>query len=137
MKTKYKYYSLRFPNIIASLCFEIQHKFNATYIDLPFLLPMESELCEYRGADIITYENRKYYIANEKMDVCFKTKSHFQERCFGVINVTKSLPKYVFWTTFYDESLENLMAEFKGSSSIRVYADPARSSITLRCDDNV
>lgn len=135
MKIKYSYYSLRFPSELAVLCFQIQKFMNATYIDLPFLLPTESKLCEYRSTDILTYQNRRYYVANAKMDVYFKSKPYVQKRYFGVINISENAPEYVLWTTFYDEKIENLIIAFKGSRHIRIYADPMRMSATLKCDD--
>jgi len=135
MKTKYSYYSLRFPSSIASLCHRIQAEFDATYMDLPFMLPLESELCEYRETNVIVFENREYYVASEKMDVCFKSQSHLKERLFGVINITKDDPKYVLWSVFYDEKLEGLLSGFKGSICLRKYNDPVRCCVTLKCDD--
>lgn len=134
MRIKYSYYSLRFPSDVALLCLQFQRTFNATYVDLPFLLPIESGLCEYRETDIITFEGREYYVANKMMDVCFKSKGRLKEHYFGVINVTNSVPEYVLWAAFFDDKVERLVAEFKGSTNVRIYTNPARISATLKCD---
>lgn len=135
MKTKYSYYSLRFPNSIASLCHQIQTEFDATYMDLPFMLPLESKLCEYRETNVIFFENREYYVASDKMDVCFKSQSHLRDRLFGVINITKDVPKYVLWSNFYDKKFKGILLEFKGSINLRTYNTPAHCCVTLKCDD--
>lgn len=135
MKTKFSYYSLRFPDRIASLCLRIQENLCASYIDLPFLLPLESKLCEYRECETIIFENREYFAANGKMDVCFKSKRALREKLFGVINVTESVPEYVLWTTFYNEELKALLAEWTEDEKIRVYPNPARCSVTIKCHD--
>ena len=132
MKIKYSYYSLRFPKDIALLCFKVQENLNASYLDLPFLLPVGSAICEYNESYIIAFESKNFFVANEKMDVCLKTDKHSDVRYFGVINITSSDPEYVFWTTFFDERLTELISSFKGSSQIRRYSNPMRMSATLK-----
>ena len=136
MKIKYNYFSLRFPNKIALLCLQVQDLLNAKYIDLPFLLPVESKFCEYRDADFITYENRKYYVANDRMDVYVMDKAFAKERYFGVINISRNTFEYVLWTNFYDKKIEGMMAALKGCINIRIYNNPLRVSATIECDDD-
>lgn len=134
MKIKFSYYSLRFSAPIAWFCHRLSEEFNAEYIDLPFLLPTESGLCEYKASKIITFENRAYYVADENADIHFKSIEYSQGLYFGVINITRSVPEYVLWATFYDEEIGRMLKESNVASHLRVYANPNRFSATLKCN---
>lgn len=144
MKIKYRYLSLRFPDLLATLCHLVEVQLNAYYIDLPFLLPIDSNKCKYNMADTITFMGKKYYMANEKMDVCFKAGDFLPSRCFGLINVatdgystdfqrydTAAELKYIFWCNFVDNGVISILESFEGESDIRIYSSPSRVSATL------
>lgn len=135
MKIRYSYYSLRFPSNIASICVQFEKELNARYVDLPFLLPTESKVCEYKGADIIEYKSEKYYVANKEMDVCFYSPIYLNNRCFGVISISEEVQMYVLWTNFYDEKIHEIITNFSGENSARVFSNPHRVSVTLKCGD--
>lgn len=144
MKSTYSYFSLRFPIKLAKICHCVADELNASYIDLPYLLPIDSVTCKYRYADTISFIGRDFFWANEKIDVCFLTSKTFPPRCFGLINISqgqyfvdicsqRTELKYIFWSNFYDDKIKELLNSFDGARDIRVYADPERISATLRC----
>ena len=135
MKIKYSYYSLRFSSELASLCFRFQEELDAEYIDLPFMLPTEAKTCEYRNAKIITFENEKYYIANKDVDIFFRPKHYLDGRFFGLINITDSITRYVFWANFYEEKIVDILSSFEGMIQFRIFENPSRISATLECGD--
>lgn len=135
MKIKYSYYQLRFPDDVAMILHRVQEELDAVYIDIPFLLPKESKICEFNGSKIATFENKEYFIATEGMDVCFKAEEYLKERYFGLINITRGVPCYILWTTFYDDKLEFILTAFKGKCNIRTYTNPMRASVMLECGD--
>lgn len=135
MKIKYNYYSLRFPNNVASICAKVEDELEAKFIDLPFMLPIESEACKYNYADIITFENEDYYVADKNTDVLFRPEASSNSKYFGVINITDNAPKYILWTNFYSLEIERLIADFEGNSHIRVFPNPYRISAILECGD--
>ena len=136
---------MMFPDDLATLCHCVEDKLNASYFDLPFLLPIDSTNCKYNGTDTISFLGKVFFQANEKMDVCFEVSGYLQERCFGLINIStvshwedsrlypsELEPKYVFWSNFCDDELIGILNAFKeGQRDIRIYADPVRVSATL------
>ena len=126
---------LRFPKEVAAICPKVQETFDAVYVDLPFLLPIESDICKFFGTTTITYESKEYFVATAGMDVCFKTEEFLKERCYGLINISSGASCYLLWTTFYDDKLEFILTAFKGKYNIQTYVDPMRASIILECGD--
>ena len=133
-----------FPDDLATLCHCVEDKLNASYFDLPFLLPIDSTKCKYNGTDTISFLGKVFFQANEKMDVCFEVSGYLQVRCFGLINIStvshwkdsqlcpaELVPKYVFWSNFCDDELIGILDAFKGKCDIRIYAAPVRVSATL------
>lgn len=144
MKSTYSYFSLRFPATLAKLCHRVEDEFNASYFDLPILLPTDSMECKYEGADTISFQGKDFFLANEKTDVCFKVSDFLQIHCFGLINISTEQEwgdnhhcllepelRYVFWTNFFDEKLIELLDVFEGVRDIRIYSNPVRVSATL------
>lgn len=147
MKNKYSYFSLRYPENLAALCHWVKEELNASYFDLPFLLPIKSTKCRYNDTDTISFHGRDFFMANEKMDVCFGSNKCLQTRCFGLINIStvsqwkdnqpclpKIEPKYVFWSNFCDDKLVGQLDAFEGMCDIRIYSNPVRVSATLVCN---
>lgn len=144
MKKQYSYFSLRFPSTLAKLCLQVEDTFNASYFDLPILLPTDSMKCKYEDANTISFQGKDFFLATEKTDVCFKVCDYLQIRCFGMINISteqgwednqhcslKPELKYIFWANFCNEKLIRLLDMFKGMCDIRIYSNPVRVSATL------
>lgn len=144
MKNAYSYFSLRFPATLARICHRVEDELNASYLDLPHLLPIDSANCKYRYADTISFLGREFSVANEKIDVCLLACKTLPSRCFGLINISQGHNcvdisshnaelKYIFWSNFYDKKLKDILDSFDGGQEIRVYTDPERVSATLKC----
>ena len=98
MRIKYNIFQLRFPDGLAHLCEYLRLKYNGIFIDLPYIIPIDTKGITYLNSPYVKYNNKEYYrlTINSRVVV---DKKYFEEHSivYSVVNIADDSSQYFVW----------------------------------------